>query len=75
MGYFNFGMALENLKNNVKVARAGWNGRGMYIQLQRPDSSSKMTEAYIFMSTTDGRLIPWTASQADLLASDWGVAD
>ena len=29
----NFGEALEALKAGKKVARAGWNGKGMYIYL------------------------------------------
>ena len=27
----NFGEALEALKGGKKVARAGWNGRGMFV--------------------------------------------
>lgn len=29
----NFGKALEALKEGKKVARAGWNGKGIYIEL------------------------------------------
>lgn len=29
----NFGQALEELKNGHKLARAGWNGRNMYLLL------------------------------------------
>ena len=29
----NFGYALELLKDGKKVARAGWNGRGMFLFL------------------------------------------
>lgn len=29
----NFGEALHNIKNGTKVAREGWNGKGMYIFL------------------------------------------
>jgi hypothetical protein len=29
-----FGQALEQVKRGAKVARAGWNGKGMYIALQ-----------------------------------------
>lgn len=31
----NFGQALEYLKAGRKVARAGWNGKGMFIYLVR----------------------------------------
>ena len=34
---FDFGMALEMLKAGHKVARKGWNGKDIYLELQRPD--------------------------------------
>lgn len=67
----NFGQALEHLKAGGKVARAGWNGKGMWLALQRPDEHSKMTLPYIYMSTVTGDLVPWLPSQTDLLAEDW----
>lgn len=47
----NFGKALEALKEGKKVARAGWNGKGIYIELQLPDQHSKMTLPYIYPDT------------------------
>ena len=67
----NFGAALENLKYGFRVARAGWNGKGMWLALQRPTDTSRMTVPYIFMKTADDQLVPWLASQTDLLAEDW----
>jgi hypothetical protein len=66
-----FGQALAALKTGSKVARTGWNGKGMYLELQVPDNNSKMTLPYIYMSTVTGDLIPWLASQTDLQAEDW----
>lgn len=75
-----FGVALDLLKMGHKVSRTGWNGKGIYIALQRPDSRSKMTSPYIYMDTTGLQtenqdapksLVPWLASQTDLLAADW----
>lgn len=71
----NFGIALEELKQGNKVARKGWNGKGMWIELQRPTALSKMTLPYIFMSTVDKDLVPWLASQTDILAEDWEIAN
>lgn len=68
-----FGEALEELKNHQRVARDGWNGRGQFIELQVPDEHSKMARPYIFVSPVDGNLVPWVASQSDLLAEDWRV--
>ena len=67
----NFGSALEALKAGMRVARSGWNGKGMWLELQTPDTHSKMTLPYIFMKTADSHLVPWLASQTDMLADDW----
>ena len=67
----NFGQAIETLKQGKKVARAGWNGKGMYLELQRPDAHSKMTLPYIYMYTAQGDNAPWLASQTDMLSEDW----
>lgn len=69
----NFGAALEALKDGLRVAREGWNGKGMYIALQEPDEHSKMGRPYLYMRPVDGELVPWVASQTDLLAEDWTV--
>ena len=75
MGLTTFGNALEYLKQGRKMTRVGWNGKGMYIELQRPTALSKMTLPYIYMKTAQGGLVPWLASQTDLLAEDWELAD
>lgn len=66
-----FGQVLEALKQGKRAARDGWNGRGMWIELQVPDAHSKMRRPYIFMSDAQGLLVPWLASQTDMLAEDW----
>lgn len=53
------------------MCRSGWNGKGMWLCLQRSDEHSKMTLPYIYMKTADDQLVPWVASQTDLLAGDW----
>lgn len=68
-----FSMALSSLKIGYRVSRKGWNGKGMWLELQRPDEGSKMTLPYIYMKTADGHLVPWLASQTDLLSDDWGI--
>lgn len=67
----NFSEALNELKKGLRVTRMGWNGVGMHIELQTPTETSKMKRPYIFMSPVDGQLVPWVASQTDLLAEDW----
>ena len=67
----NFGDALHCLRNGERVCRAGWNGKNMWIALQVPDEKSKMSLPYIYMYTADKKLVPWLASQTDILAMDW----
>lgn len=67
----NFGDALGELKAGNAVSRAGWNGPNQWLRLQRPDAHSKMTLPYIYICTVTGSLVPWLASQTDLLADDW----
>ncbi|MBQ8618458.1 MAG: DUF2829 domain-containing protein [Kiritimatiellae bacterium] len=80
----NFGNALEALKEGKRVARRGWNGKGIYLELQRPDAHSKMTLPYIYIVTnglvTDNPeapkgVVPWLASQTDLLSEDWVIVE
>ena len=67
----NFGQAIELLKSGHSVSRVGWNGKGMWLALQKPDAHSKMSLPYVYMKTADGKLVPWLASQSDVLAEDW----
>ena len=82
----NFGQALDGLKGGARVARAGWNGKGMFLFLV-PGSTFKVSRApllgiypegteinyrpHIDMRTVDGQIVPWVASQSDVLADDW----
>jgi len=68
-----FSSALNCLKYGQKVCRQGWNGKGMWLHLQEPDTNSKMSLPYIYMRTAQGGLVPWVASQTDILALDWEV--
>lgn len=68
------GWAVKNLYHGLKLRRRGWNGRGMWLELQVPDAHSKMTVPYVFMHTAQGDLVPWLCSQTDLLAMDWEIA-
>ena len=81
---FNFGEAIKYLKRGMKVARQGWNGKGIYIEMQKPDEHSKMTLPYLYIVTnglvTDNPrapkgVVPWLASQTDMLAEDWVFAE
>lgn len=70
-GEFDFGLALDALRGGRRVARKGWNGKGMWVSLQEPTDTSKMSLPYLYMRTGGGDLVPWVASQTDILARDW----
>jgi len=74
-----FSIALQELKKGKKARRTGWNGKGMWIELQRPDEHSKMSLPYLYLNYPEGDKyhngcrVPWLASQTDLLEEDWEV--
>ena len=82
-----FGLAVEAMKKGKRVARAGWNGKGMWIRYIGPqdwqfdlDSISETEmdcEQYGFlaMKTADNKFVPWLASQTDMLADDWQIVE
>jgi hypothetical protein len=86
----NFGDAIQALKLGNKVARVGWNGKGMFLFLV-PGSTFKVNRApllgiypegteinyhaHIDMKTADNKIVPWLASQTDALAEDWCVVE
>lgn len=77
-----FSYALKCLKRGRRVARHGWNGRGMWIEMQTPGAESKMNLPYLYIEYPEGHdayphgcRVPWLASQTDLLAEDWFVLE
>jgi hypothetical protein len=85
-----FGWAIEALKAGGKVARAGWNGKGMFLFLVPgstfmvnrppllgiyPDGTEINYCPHIDMKTADDKVVPWLASQTDVLAEDWAVVE
>ena len=75
----NFGQAIEALKKGEKVARKGWNGKGMWLRLIIPEKSDidmgLENLPYIEMKTADNKLVPWLASQTDMLSEDWTIVE
>jgi len=69
----NYSQALEAMQAGARVSRSGWDGKGMWIAIQRPDANSKMTLPYIYMRTVTGDMVPWLCTQTDALADDWAV--
>jgi hypothetical protein len=83
-----FGWALDKLKDGARVTRSGWNGKGMWLYLVPAASYPAQTQAakdnigpmvpygaYLAMKTAQGVVVPWLASQTDVLAEDWSVVN
>jgi hypothetical protein len=85
-----FSEALSLVKAGQQVTRRGWNGRNMFIFLVDgsrfkvdrppllgiyPEGTEVEYHAHIDMKTAQGYIVPWLASQADLLAEDWIALD
>jgi hypothetical protein len=66
-----FETALSLLKKGKLMFRKGWNGNAMFVALQMPDANSKMQLPYLYISNAQQKLVPWLASQTDLLSDDW----
>ena len=74
-----FGLAIEALKKGKKVARKGWNGKGMYLFLADGQdltscfsSGDFQCASSVCMKTAQNNIcVGWLASQADMLADDW----
>lgn len=82
---FDFGKAIQLLKDGKKVQRNGWNGKNQYIELATNISYKNIgkeiinaeheaigNKAIAFVGTS-GVQIGWLASQADMLAEDWKI--
>ena len=81
-----FGIAVELLKKGFKVAREGWNGKGMFL-LYVPSEKWGIIDKiglgipkgnllpWIGMKTADNKFVPWLASQTDILAEDWIIVE
>lgn len=72
-----FGEAIQALKQGSRVARVGWNGKGMYLLFHEAKAlpGGKTLLAHLLMSTVQGDLVPWLASQTDVLAEDWSLIE
>ena len=79
-GEMNFGDAITYLKLGYKVARKGWNGKGMFLILEKGIVVKHTKQEkinilpHIDMHTVQGDILcGWSASQTDMLSEDWEV--
>lgn len=83
----NFGQAIEALKSGSRVARAGWNGKGMFLIKIQGSNDVASLHGYGFgealgeptfadtvvIRTPANLLVAWVCSQEDMLAEDWQI--
>lgn len=84
----NFSQALEAIKYGKRVARAGWNGKGMFVYMVPPNSYPAQTgaakehfgdgsmvpyNAYMAIKNVDETVSTWVPSSSDCFAADWSI--
>lgn len=82
------GWAVKQLRNGMRVARQGWNGKGMFLYLVDgsqfavnrapllgiyPAGTTVQYREHVDMKTAQGDCVPWVCSQSDFLATDWDL--
>lgn len=76
-----FGLAVEALKSGKRVTRAGWNGKGLWLELVQKSPSVDLPYIRLIypvpgngaMPYPNGARVPWAPSQTDVLADDWQI--
>lgn len=86
----NFGKAIEALKEGKKVARTGWNGKGMYVYYVPAAKYKRCTESakdladendmvqynpYFAIKNVNNTVSTWVPSINDCLAEDWMIVE
>lgn len=84
-----FGEAVKFLEKGKRVARLGWNGKGMYLVHFSPvghglemltvydkeEGTTLPLLPFILMKTADNCYVPWQASQTDILEKDYIIVE
>lgn len=84
----NFGEALEVVKEGKRIARKGWNGKGMYVYYIPANSYKAITEVareefgdmvpynpYFAIKNINNTVSTWVPSVNDCLAEDWFIVE
>lgn len=84
----NFGLAIEAVKKGKRVARAGWNGKDMYVFLATDieftthadmnefgDQDVEVSDLLVLRTAQKGLQPGWLATQSDILADDWYIVE
>ena len=87
---FDFGKAIQLLKEGKKVSRLNWNGKGQFVYYVPADRYVAKTDiaksiadedgkvnyrAYLALKTVQGDIATWIPSISDCLAEDWYIVE
>lgn len=83
-----FGLAVEAVKKGFKIARNGWNGKGMFVYYVAGGEYATQMEAakkefgksciynpYLAIKNVNGTVSTWVPSINDVLAEDWKIVE
>jgi hypothetical protein len=85
-----FGQAIEAMKAGQKVARSGWNGKGMFVYYVPANSYPVQTgaakshfgegamvpyNAYMAIKNVNETVSTWVPSVNDVLSDDWSIVE
>jgi len=81
-----FGQAIEAMKSGYRVARKGWNGKGMFLFIAHDiefvtkanlgpivDEAGDVLPSIVMYTATKEFVVGWLASQTDMLSDDWNI--
>lgn len=78
----NFGKALEEMKIGKRIARTGWNGKGMFVFIVKESVHGNLGgiaeakhNSYMAIKNVNGAISTWVPSVNDCLAEDWYVVE
>jgi hypothetical protein len=75
----NFGKAIEALKQGKRVARKGWNGKGMWVayidncEIPYRGIGIVKLNPFFVIKNVNGTMSTWVPSINDSLAEDWQI--
>lgn len=76
---FNFGEAIKYLKRGIRVARKGWNGKGMWVEKTELRinnvSLTFIDNPCLILRNVHGTFNTWIPSITDIFAEDWIFVD
>lgn len=81
---FSFSIAIELLKQGKKIARKGWNGKGMWVTCEKvythtdlkvQDIESTFSHPLLIIKNVNGQFATWVPSITDLFAEDWVIVE